>query len=479
MKHAWPAAILGVLSLAAALRLPQLADRPMHADEAVLADKFGTLLETGVYDYDPRDYHGPVLLYATLVSSRLRGIARYADLDEQALRIVPVFFGLLLAALPLLLARALGRAEALAAAGLTAVSPAMVYYSRYYIPEMLLVCFLFGVIAFGYLYARSGRARWAILAGACLGLAFAAKETAVLAVLAMAAALALTTRKLGAYRVLALGVGAAVVVFVLAITSFFREPGAVAEYIQAFAGYLGRGFGAGPHVHPWHYYAGLTLRCEALVAVLAAVGAVAAWKRRDARLLRFLLWYTVVLTVLYSVIPYKTPWCILSPLSGMLLLAGAGLVALFRARKVVFAAVAAAGLLQMYAVGSSPYVYSQTSRDVYAIRSRLEALAAAHPAGRAMPVAVFSKENLWPLPWYLRSFASVEWWTGVPRQKPSAPVLLVSPAIEPALARALYETPPPGERELYVNIFDGDVELRPQVELRGYAAKSLWDRAGL
>ncbi|HOL73012.1 MAG TPA: hypothetical protein PKW45_16305, partial [Bryobacteraceae bacterium] len=134
---------------------------------------------------------------------------------------------------------------------------------------------------------------------------------------------------------------------------------------------------------------------------------------------------------------------------------------------------------QMYAVGSSPYVYSQTSRDVYEIRSRLEALAAAHPEGRAMPVAVFSSENLWPLPWYLRSFTSIQWWTGVPRQKPDAPVLLVSPAMEPALQRALYETPPPGERELYMSIFDRYIELRPQVELRGYAAKSLWDRAGL
>ncbi|HOK47792.1 MAG TPA: hypothetical protein PLK67_17740, partial [Bryobacteraceae bacterium] len=146
MKYAWAAALLGILSVAAALRLPHLADRPMHADEAVLADKFGTLLETGVYDYDPRDYHGPVLLYATLVPSWLRGIRTYVDLDEQALRIVPVFFGLLLVAMPLLLAWGVGRAEALAAAGLTAVSPAIVYYSRYYIPEMLLVCFLLGVI---------------------------------------------------------------------------------------------------------------------------------------------------------------------------------------------------------------------------------------------------------------------------------------------------------------------------------------------
>jgi hypothetical protein len=47
--------------------------------------------------------------------------------------------------------------------------------------------------------------------------------------------------------------------------------------------------------------------------------------------------------------------------------------------------------------------------------------------------------------------------------------------MEPALARKLYELPPPGQRELYMNIFDRRVELRPGVELRGYAAKTLCD----
>lgn len=478
MKYAWPAAILGVLCLAVALRAPRLADRPMHADEAVLADKFGTLLESGVYDYDARDYHGPALLYATLIPAGLRGIHKYADLDETTLRVVPLFFGLLLVALPLLLADVLGRAAALAAAGLMAVSPAMVFYSRYYIPEILLACFLLGVIVFGYRYARTGQMRWAVAAGIFLGLAFTAKETAALAVVAMAAALAFTARKPGDYdwRVLAAGFGAGLLVFALLITSFFRHPGAIADYSRAFVNYSGRGFGRGPHVHAWHYYLGLLYRAEAVIAVLAVIGAVAAWRRKDTGLLRFVLCYTAVLTAVYAAIPYKTPWCVLGPLSGMVLLAGAGAAVLFRWRKIAGAGVLAAGLFQMYAAGSGPYLYSQTGRDVYAIRDRLEALAAVHPAGRNMPVAVFSKQNLWPLPWYLRSFTSVRWWTGVPHERPPAPVLLASPDMEPALVRMIYEYPPPGERELYMNIFKQYVELRPRLELRGYVVKSLWEK---
>jgi hypothetical protein len=92
-----------------------------------------------------------------------------------------------------------------------------------------------------------------------------------------------------------------------------------------------------------------------------------------------------------------------------------------------------------------------------------------------MAVQIISRENLWPLPWYLRGFSNVAWWNGVSDQARSAPVILVTPDMEPALVRKLYDLPPPGERELYVSIFERPVELRPQVELRGYAAGGLWE----
>ena len=75
------AAVAALAILAGALRLPQLERRPMHADEAILADKFGTLLATGRYDYDPRDYHGPMLAYCTLPSAYLSGRTSYDAID--------------------------------------------------------------------------------------------------------------------------------------------------------------------------------------------------------------------------------------------------------------------------------------------------------------------------------------------------------------------------------------------------------------
>jgi hypothetical protein len=175
----------------------------------------------------------------------------------------------------------------------------------------------------------------------------------------------------------------------------------------------------------------------------------------------------------------------------MILLAGAGAVFLVRAfRGVALKAVvcalliaaathlgwqAFAGSFRFAADPRNPYVYAHTGSDVFLIAARLKELARAHPDGSSMPIQIVSRENLWPLPWYLRGLSGVAWWNGVSEEARSAPVILVTPDMEPALVRKLYDLPPPGERELYVSIFERPVELRPRVELRGYAARTLWD----
>jgi hypothetical protein len=123
----------------------------------------------------------------------------------------------------------------------------------------------------------------------------------------------------------------------------------------------------------------------------------------------------------------------------------------------------------------NPWVYAHTLRDVFEIVRRVDQLSLAHSQGAAMPIQVISRENLWPLPWYLRRYSRIGWWNGVSETAPNAPVILATPDMEPALVRKLYELPPPGERELYISIYNRVLQLRPQVELRGYAAKSLWD----
>src|SRR5260370_34349118 len=173
--------LLAPILLAAALRLPDLASRPMHADEAVHADKFGTLLEGGGYAYDPSEYHGPTLYYLTLLPAWLRGARHYIDLDAGTLRLVPAALGVALAAAHLGARDLLSPAGAAVAALLAAISPAMVFYSRYFIHEMPLVLFSFGVLLAGQRYLRSPGAPPALLAGACAGLMIPTKEPAPLA----------------------------------------------------------------------------------------------------------------------------------------------------------------------------------------------------------------------------------------------------------------------------------------------------------
>jgi len=509
---------LAPILLAAALRFPDLASRPMHADEAVHADKFGTLLEGGGYAYDPSEYHGPTLYYLTLSSAWLRGARRYVEIDEVTLRSVPATLGVALVVAHLWARGVLGTPGAAVAALLAAVSPAMVFYSRYFIHEILLVFFSFGSLLAAWRYVRRPGAAAALLTGVCVGLMLATKETAPLALGCMLLAVALTRlvercrgrslppiRGVVSARHLLLGLFAALLVSAALFSSFLTHPEGIVDSVRAYGIYFERAQALSWHHHPWHYYLDLLIHfpsrgtpvwTEGLILVLAAAGCAAGWIAKgipggDARVLRFLAFYTLLMLVLYSAIPYKTPWCLLGFLHGMVLLAGAGAVFLVRVLRGVAAQALVCLLLSAAAVhlgwqafsGSfrfasdprNPYVYAHTGNDVFAIVQRLRDLARAHPDGSSMPVQIISRENLWPLPWYLRGFSNVAWWNGVSDQARSAPVILVTPDMETALVKKLYDLPPPGERELYVSIFERPVELRPRVELRGYAAGSLWE----
>ncbi len=137
-------ALLLVVVGALALRLPDLDRRPMHNDEAVNAHLIQKLWEDGLYNYNPDEYHGPTLHYATLPLIWLSGAKDFTEVNESILRLGTVIFGVLLILLLWWLADGLARSALVYAAILTAVSPAMVFYSRYFIHEMLLVVFQHG-----------------------------------------------------------------------------------------------------------------------------------------------------------------------------------------------------------------------------------------------------------------------------------------------------------------------------------------------
>jgi len=461
----------------------------MHADEAVHAAKFGTLLETGRYQYDPAGYHGTVLAYLTLAPALARGQTRYVALDETTLRLVPALAGLLLALSPFLFAGWSDRTSLWLAAALAAVSPAFVYYSRYYVPETPLVSLNALALAAGWRYAQTKRLVWAIAAGAALGLMYATKETAVIAFVALAVACGKRLRTVGHRAVIACAV-AAFGAAALLLSSFFLNPAGPLDSVRALmVTYLGQAFQDPLHRHPWYFYFGV-LAYEWPILVLAGAGVWRAVTERD-EFLRFAGTYALIMAVIYSALPYKTPWCALNFWYPVLLVAGGGAAWMLRTPEIGLRVATALVLMVGFADLSwqawscsvpnasdpdNPYVYAHTGADAFLIRDRVARLARFHPDGERMPVAIVTTQNLWPLPWYLRRYPNVRWWRAIAETGPVAPVVLLTPDFEPALVKRLYETPPPGQRELYVNLFDRPVELRPGVEVRGFAAKSLWDK---
>jgi predicted membrane-bound mannosyltransferase len=215
------------------------------------------------------------------------------------------------------------------------------------------------------------------------------------------------------------------------------------------------------HVHPWYYYLLLLARSEAVIVMLAVVAAIGSKQP----FVRFLAIYTASITLVYSAIPYKTPWCLLGFLYGMILLAGAGAVFIARTKPIALALVGFVAIQLFTANAESIYDYAGTSNDVYSIREHLRKF-------RNEPIQVITSQNVWPLPWYLRDFPQVEWRRAVTPEMRPARVILATPDVEPALLHQLYEVLPPGQRPLYVDLFGKHTELRSGFELRGYVQQS-------
>ncbi len=522
MKYSWKCCVplfLVVTIAAIALRLPLLEQRPMHGDEAVHAVKFSELLEKGSYRYDPDEYHGPTLSYLTLIPAWLSSAQKLSDLSEFTLRIVPVFFGVCLVLLLLLLIDGLSWPAVVCAAVLTAVSPAFVFYSRYYIQEMLLVCFTFGAITFGYRYTQNKSIKWALLTALSLGLMHATKETSIIAfgsmLLAVLIMLLMQRRQDGSVlsikeivkpRHAVAALITAAIVSALFYSSFLTNPVGILDSVRTYSVYFSRAGQDGLHNHPWYYYLKMLIYfrvsagpiwSEALIVILAVVGFIVAITRKGIAgvnfpLLRFIAFYTLIMTVLYSVIPYKTPWCMLGFLHGMILLAAIGAVAVIKlspnilTRVLVCLLLLAAsvqltwqaylGSYKFYADPRNPYVYAHPTKDVFTIAGRVKDIAVAGPDGLNTYVQVICPDDdYWPLPWYLRTLSNVGWWDRVDENVSAAPIIIASPSVKSALMRKLYEQPPPGKRNLYVPLFDSYIELRPQVELLGFVTKELWD----
>ncbi len=501
--------VLLALALAVDFRFPFLDSRPMHTDEAILATKYVDFWKSGVFDYDNKDYHGPGLHNLTRAYGWVARWSHPDELTDAKLRRVVALCGMSLVLLTLLAGDGLGRLGTGLAMLLMAVSPMMVFYSRYFIMEVPLVWWTAVFLFCCWRHTQSKGARWLVAAGIALGFAHATKETFVLNLGAAACGwvavkvvcggfgarasnrLTLSSPKRGLKHAWLWVLVPAVIVSVALFSSGFKNWAAVRDSVTTYGHYFGRAGGAG-HEKPWHYYLTLifwrrdgVVWSEALIGGLGVVGMLNAFlgaHRSNARqaFLVFLSIYTLALFTVYSLLRYKTPWCILGAQYSLTLLAGVGGAALWHwlesraARFVVFVLLACGVWHLCIQTGlatheyrtdpRNPYVYSHTSTNIIGLVRRVEQLAVTRPDG--FSVQVIDRDSGWPLPWYLRAMSGVGYQQATP-DRLDAPVIIADSdkrvEVELRTAGRDYES-----ADLY--------GLRPGVMLVLFVERSLWEQ---
>ena len=422
------------LFLGSFLRLPDLGARPMHTDEAVHGVKLGELLDSGTFIYDPVEYHGPTLAFTTAILAKFSGKTAITEIDDAFLRLVPALYGIaLIAMLPLF---QLERWSLLSIAIITAISPVLTYFSRYFIMEMLFAFFLALAIAAGARYWQTKKIPWILVSGAALGLAHATKETIVIHL--GAASLAISILWLCARRPplpwkhLAIGTAAAACTSTLLFSSFGSHPQGIWDSIDTYRHYLTRSGGEGHQQPFWHYAqllgwntrSGITFS-EGTILILAIIGSLSA----KTSLTRFLGLYTLFSFLIYSTLSYKTPWTILATYHGAVILAGCGATWIItRLQHLAWKATSCAILLaaswhlltqntlangRLAADPRNPWVYSHTTTNFQRLIQRLNDL---RPLSeKPLSVQIALPEYGWPLPWSLRKYPTTGFHTEMPK----------------------------------------------------------------
>ncbi len=503
---------LAILIVAAVLRIYALSVNPFHHDEGVNGWFVTNLVRRGEWDYDPANYHGPTLFYFALVTQTLFG------LTDEAMRLVPVVFGLATVGLVLALRPFVGGVAALAAAALLAISPGASYVSRYFIHESLVAFFTLGIVVALLYLVRDRRQRYLALAAASAALLFATKETGIVAVavLAIAAVVRVVyvrirnpasgnpadrTRGRGGRRspassrhgiarwpevITTEGLIVAALVFaalyVVFFTSFLSNPQGLVDSLATFT--IWTQTGTETQVQPFHQYLVWMLQADASILLLGFVGGLlVAWRAED-RVAVFVGLWALGITLAYSLVTYKTPWIALNMLVPLAILAGLAVAEIARvaefSRRVqprplrAAASVVLAGALALSGYQSLdlnfvhydderyPYSFVHTTRDALALVGEAERIAAAAGTNEETGIVVVAPEY-WPLPWYFRNYPRVGFYGQiVPTEEP---IIVANVNQEAELATTIAET---YRRK---NVY----RLRPGVDLVLYVRQDVAD----
>jgi len=422
----------------------------MHTDEAVNAYITGSLLAGETFHYDSHDRHGPALFCLAEPVVKLLGARNFAGLTETQLRLTPVLAGSATVLMFGAGVELLGFGACLIAALLFAFAPLPVYYSRYFIHETLFVAATLGLILSGGRALKKPSVSSAALAGFCAALMLACKETAVIHFFAIGSALlgnglwsARTRPRFGIGRHVSLSesgdvsphseflkltlvaLGIFIFTAILLFTWFGQNWSVFTDLLHAVPRFAARAGGEG-HEKPFGYYFHLldpmmTLSLVAVAGIYAAICDAVSSARQTGLWLAI---YGLVVFVIYSAIPYKTPWLALNLWLPLALFCGLGVSAFWGQFKnpagrwgmgiagafllVVLAAQTKLLAFDQPADEKNPFAYAHTGEDLLRLPARLEELTRQEKLSNPRIAVVAA--DAWPLPWYLRKFSQVGFW---------------------------------------------------------------------
>lgn len=446
MGSSLPLASASILLLAFLLRVLWLGMKPAHFDEGVNGFFVDQMTHQGFYHYDPENFHGPLHFYILFIAQTLFGRGLWV------LRMPIVLVSTGCVALALAYARFLPRRAVLWAALAMAISPGMVFYGRDAIHESWMVFFdmlaVWGILGLGQREETGDRAVadyryrtqyiWAFVGG--MAGMILTKETYVIhfAVLGLAypSLLLLNHLRRPAGPELRLSWPCqddsnwqTPLLVALGVLIFFYTGGLLDwSSLQGFWLTFGKWFATGTHgdsghEKAWWYWFLLLGRYERTAAVGLFLIPVVFFKKVPS-IVRYLLILACGTLAAYSLIPYKTPWCILSIIWPLFFVFGWLANAFWNldsrlhilVRALIYALLGAtlartcALNFRDYDKESEEYVYVQTMREIRLLLDPLQKLVRSTPANYHLPGHILiPEEESHPLPWLLGDFSHIDY----------------------------------------------------------------------
>jgi uncharacterized protein (TIGR03663 family) len=392
-------------------------------------------MERGEYIYNP-DFHGPFLYHITALFFFLFGMS------DITLRITQAIFGIATIAVLWFLKDHVKKETMLVLSLLIALSPSLVYYSRFAVHDSYFVFFTMACLVFLYLYSKTKESRYIYLFSACLAFLFTTKENAYITVAAMVAYFGLeflieffNTKgsiskilKKNTYlnwikdnkKEIFISFVIFLSIFSIFYTSFFRYPqNFVTAIKEPFIHWFTKTRTQHGFFQPYSFYLRILEEYDTTIFIFGLLGILLPVFVRN-HYTKFASFFSAFNLVVYLLMPYKEPnnvVHIVMPLA----VSGAVFIEYVndKIKKYVLLLLILLSFYSLYVTWQTSFVkyadennylvYVQTVDDVKPLLKLVERIT--KERGKNISIVVNIPETEYPLSWYFRDYAKVSYFS--------------------------------------------------------------------